>query len=190
MNQKYYASDKKPNLVLKVCLLGEEGVGKRTFCKSICADTFYDNTKLTIGIDFYTYDYPFGPQQEQRFIRFSLWVYEPISQFRKMFRYYLNGSNVICIMFDCLDPSSLKNIDGWLELIKKKHAQDSYILLLGNKIDLVSHPEYVRKAAKLFVEKYQLDGYFEISALKTSNINKPFEVIANHYLRKFGLIDN
>ena len=186
MNFTLSAKDLKPSLVLKVFLLGEEGVGKRTFCRSLGMDSFDSNTKLTIGLDFFTCDYSYGLKEAHNFIRFSFWVYEPSSPFKKMLRYYLVGSSAILIMFDCSEYNTLLKIDDWMEKVNKCHHTEPLKILLGNKVDLVSETEKLSSIAKKFVEKYQLDNYFEISAKNSNNILNPIELMVEHYLPKFG----
>lgn len=189
MNSNSYVQELKPSLVLKVFLLGEEGVGKRTFCRSVGMDSFDANTKFTIGLDFYTCDYSYGPKEAINFIRFPFWVYEPSRPFKKMLRYYLGGSKAILIMFDCSDLNSLKNIDWWIEKLNKYCKTEPLKILLGNKSDLVSQPEEIRRIAKNLVETYQLDEYYEISAKGSTNILKPIKSMAEYYIRIFGIND-
>lgn len=171
-------------------LVGDEGVGKHTFCKSLGMDTFDSNTKLTIGLDFYTYDYFYGHKEAHNLIRFSFWLYEPNSLFNKTYSYYLGDSNAIVIIFDCSDLNSLQRIDKWMEKLNKNYQTKPLKILIGNKRDLVSQSEKVESIAKLFVEKYQLDKYIEISAKNSKNILNPIIFIAEHYLAIFGLKHN
>jgi len=187
MNCNSYAQDLKPSLILKVFLLGEKGVGKRTFCRSIASDSFNANTKLSIGVDFFTYDYPFRYKGDNYFIRLSFWAYEPSKPFRKMFEYYLTGASAIYVMFDCSDLDSLKMIDNWMEKINTPERVSSLKTLLGNKMDLVSRPEKVKRIATSLIKKYQLDGYYEISAKFSTNVLRPIKATAEHYLKIFRL---
>jgi len=174
-----------PLLVFKVMILGEKGVGKSTFVKSFSLDKFDANTKLTLGIDLYTLDHPIIINGEHQIIRFSIWVSEPYSQFRKMATYYFQGSDAIFLMFDVSNLNSLKNVDAWMELINKQKRFKPYILLLGNKVDLISQPDKLRKFAEPIVNKYQLAGYYDISALHSTNTKLPFVHIAEYLLPKF-----
>ena len=187
MNCNSYTQEHKPSLILKVFLIGAKGVGKRTFMRSIASDTFDANTKLTIGVDFFTYDYPFRYKEENYFIRFSFWVCEPNPPFRKMFEYYLAGASAIYIMFDCSNLDSLKMIDNWMEKVNRYYRTEPSKILLGNKIDLISHPEKVGRIARSTVKKYQLEEYYEISAKYSINIIVPLKHIAERYIKVFNL---
>ena len=52
--------EEQPFIYFKIFLIGNKGVGKSTFIKSLFPSgfkTFDSNLELTIGVDFYSYDY-------------------------------------------------------------------------------------------------------------------------------------
>jgi len=165
----------------KISLIGKNGVGKSTLFSGF--EHFNANTKLTIGLDLYNYDYPIKSGNKNNFARFSIWVYNPESRVKHLFSSYLNGSNAIFIMFDVSDLNSLNEIDSWMSVIRKRR-KDIPVILLGNKSDLTEHLEPTKALAESIVKKYHLKGYYEISALESKDIELILATIAEALLKK------
>lgn len=177
--------EEQPTYYFKISLIGKKGVGKSTFAKSPYFTGIEEDSVLSTGAYFKCYDYSFNSSNKKEFVRFSIWIYNPESRFKKMFSYYVHGSNAIFIMFDISDLNSLKEIDSWMGVIRKQN-NDSPIMLLGNKADLTEHLERSKAIADSIVKKHRLMGYYEISALESRNIGLIFTIIAETLLEKLG----
>ena len=174
-----------PNYIFKTFLIGKEGVGKLTFVKSPNFSTFPDEKGLTTGIFYGSYDYPFDSSDNTKYIKYSIWVYNPEKRFKFLFPSFLLGSNAIAIMFDVSDLTSLNEIDQWMEIIRIR-CINTPIMLLGNKADLTEHFESAKTLADSIVEKYRLLGYLEISALESRNIEIIFETFTKTLLQRLN----
>jgi small GTP-binding protein len=184
-----FEREEQPILIFKIALIGIKGVGKTAYAKSLYplgVTKFDDHTKLTIGLDFYTYDYSLKSRNIDEFIRYSIWSFNPENRFKLQFPYYVHGSNAILIMFDVSNPTSLNPIDNWMQVIKK--SEKCPIFLLGNKADLKQHIKSAKIRANSLVKKYQFMAYYEISALKSWNIESIFDDLTNYFLRIFPFI--
>ena len=168
----------------KISLIGKNGVGKSTLMKFSGFEHFNENTKLTIGLDFYTYDYPIKSGNKKDFARFSIWVYNPERRFKQMFYYYLTGSQGIFIMFDVSNLNSLNEIDSWMKVIRKR-CKHIPVILLENKSDLTEHLEPAKVLADSIVKKYRLMGYYEIFAKDSTNAELLFTTLAETILQKY-----
>jgi GTPase SAR1 family protein len=73
------------------------------------------NTKLTIGIDFYSSSVPVIIDGEEEIIRLSIWDFGGQEQFKKMFLYYIGGANGIFTVFSLIDLQTLIGLDWWYE---------------------------------------------------------------------------
>ena len=174
-----------PTYLFKTFLIGKKGVGKSTFVKSPYFSGFDDDNGLTTGVYFRLYDYSLNSSNKDEFGRFSVWVYNPESLFKEMFSNYLTGSQAIFIMFDVSDLTSLKGIDSWMGVIRKR-CYNVPIMLLGNKADLMEHLERAKALADSIVKKHGLMGYYEISALKSKNIELILATMAETILQKYN----
>ena len=110
-------------------------------------------------------------------------------RFRKISLSPINYLQGLILVFDVTNKSSFKNLELWLEDIKRIIRGD-LIILLGNKVDIPKEQwEVTTDEAKAFAEKYKL-VYFETSAKTKQGINEAFSYIANEAYKKFEKINN
>lgn len=75
----------EPYYIFKICLLGPGAVGKTCIVRRYCFDTFDMNTKLTIGIDFYSSSVPVIIDGEGKSSAYPFGILEGKSSSRKCF---------------------------------------------------------------------------------------------------------
>jgi len=169
-------SEEQPYYIFKICLLGQGGVGKTCIARRLCFDSFDANTRLTIGIDFYTYDLPILVDGEETFIRLSIWDFGGQEQFKQMFSYYIHGANGIFMVFSLFNlNSTLLGLDWWYEHLITQNQSKTPKLLIGCKSDLVKN---LKKVDELVVERFRSQHddveYFKSSAKKNYNVKQIF----------------
>ena len=181
--------EKKPAYIFKICLIGNGGVGKTCIARRLCFDTFDANTKLTIGIDFYTYDVPIIINGEESFLRLSIWDFGGQEQFRKFFLYYLSGANGIFLVFSLVNIQTLVMLDWWYEKLQEYGHQNTPRIIVATKNDLIHKQEENTKIDDLVVDRF-LMRHNEKDFIKTSskdNYNIEFsfkklvEKVLNYY---------
>ncbi len=179
-----FQQEEKPAYVFKLCLIGDGGVGKTCIARRLCFDTFDANTKLTIGIDFYTYDMPIIINGEENFLRFSIWDFGGQEQFKKMFGYYIHGANGIFLVFSLYNlNNTLLGLDWWNNHLQKLLAQDTPNVLIGCKLDLIKDKKKVDALViENFRKKHNNIPYFETSSKENVNIRKIFAEMAKEIL--------
>jgi len=171
-----FEREEQPYYIFKICLLGQGGVGKTCIARRLCFDTFDANTRLTIGIDFYTYDLPILVDGNETFIRLSLWDFGGQEQFKQMFSYYINGAMGIFMVFSLFKLNdTLLGLDWWYEHLFKQNQSKTPKLLIGCKSDLAKKLE---KVDELVIESFRKkhDGvkFFKSSAKKNYNVREIF----------------
>lgn len=176
--------EEQPYYIFKICLLGQGGVGKTCIARRLCFDTFDANTRLTIGIDFYTYDLPILVDGDETFIRLSLWDFGGQEQFKQMFSYYIHGANGIFMVFSLFNlNSTLLDLDWWYDHLFKQNQSKTPKLLIGCKSDLVKN---LKKVDELVIERFrsQHDNveFFKSSAKKNYNVKKIFVEMTKNIL--------
>ena len=163
----------QPAYIFKICLLGAGAVGKTCIARTLCFNTFDANTKLTIGIDFYTYELPILIKKEESFIRLSVWDFGGQEQFKRLFTYYIKGANGIFMTFDLTNLQSLLNLDWWYERVAEENAFDCPRIILGTKEDLVKEIDDKSKVDELVIKQF-MNRHNEKDFVKTSakeNVN-------------------
>jgi small GTP-binding protein len=170
----------QPYYIFKICLLGQGGVGKTCIARRLCFDTFDANTRLTIGIDFYTYDIPLVVDGDKTYIRLSIWDFGGQEQFKKMFSYYIHGANGIFMVFSLFNlNNTLLGLDWWYEHLIKQNQKDTPKLLIGCKSDLAGSLEKVDELViENFSKKHEKVQFIKTSARDNLNIKEMFVEIA------------
>lgn len=177
IDEQNLEQEKKPAYIFKICLIGNGGVGKTCIARRLCFDAFDANTRLTIGIDFYTYDVPIIIKGEESFLRLSIWDFGGQEQFKKMFSYYINGANGIFLVFSLYNlNNTLLGLDWWNEHLQKLKHDSTPRILVGCKYDLVKEEE--KKLNELVIENFRKKQgtipYYKTSSKENYNIREIF----------------
>lgn len=179
--------EKKPTYIFKLCLIGNGGVGKTCIARRLCFDTFDANTKLTIGIDFYTYDLPIIIKGEENFVRLSIWDFGGQEQFKKMFSYYIHGANGIYLVFSLYNlNSTLLGLDWWNDHLFKLNHQNTPKILVGCKLDLVELEKVNELVIENFRKKHNTIPFHKTSSKENVNIRKIFVEMTKTILDQSG----
>lgn len=158
----------KPIYIFKVCILGQERVGKTCIAKRLCFNTFDVNTSETLGIEFYTYDLPIIVNGENTYVRVSIWDFGGREQFKKLFPYYINGANGIFMVFNLVDLQTLLRLDWWYEKLGEYHHGHTPRMCIGAKHDLVKIADEKSKVDDLVVDRF-MQRHNEVDFYKTSS---------------------
>jgi len=179
-----------PHYIFKICIIGQESVGKTCIARRLCFNTFESETKMTIGINFYTYDFPIIVDKET-FLRLSIWDFGGQEQFRKLFPYYINGVNGIFLCFELINLQSLINLDWWYEKLIEYNVQSVPRVVLGTKQDLIDTAEHKLKVQDAiitsFLNKHNEKDFFKTSSKENINILSSFKNLVERILDKTEL---
>lgn len=178
----------KPIYIFKICILGQERVGKTCIAKRLCFNTFDVDTKETLGIEFYTKDLPIIVNGEYAFVRISIWDFGGREQFKKLFPYYINGANGIFMVFNLIDLQTLLRLDWWYEKLQDfDHAQTPR-MCVGAKSDLVKTADEKARVddlvIKRFMERHEENDFYKTSSKENYNIELIFKELVIKILEK------
>jgi len=144
------------------------------------------NTQLTVGIDFYTHDIPIIVNGKETCVRLSVWDFGGQSHFKNLFKYYINGTNGIFLVFDLLQMESLIKLDWWYDQLVKYNFQNRPKILIGTKLDLVEGEDKLVKIDELIIEQFlkthNEKDFIKTSSLDNTNIKHIFNEIAKKIL--------
>ncbi|MFX0012220.1 MAG: Rab family GTPase [Candidatus Hermodarchaeota archaeon] len=183
-----FEREEQPYYIFKICLLGQGGVGKTCIARRLCFDTFDVNTRLTIGIDFYTYDLPVVVDGNETYIRLSIWDFGGQEQFKQMFSYYIHGANGIFMVFSLFNlNNTLLGLEWWYEHLLKQDQSQTPKILVGCKSDLVKKLEKVDELViESFRKKHDKVKFFITSAKKNYNVREIFVEMSKLILDTHG----
>ncbi|MHA1673262.1 MAG: Rab family GTPase [Promethearchaeota archaeon] len=170
-----------PRNVLKLAILGEGGVGKTTLTKRIITGIFDSKTKMTIGVDFHLlktsiFD-PMAPEDaedvEQIDIQAQMWDFAGEERFRFMLPRYCKGAVGGALCYDLSRYSTTKYIDEWFGIWKENAPDNSPLILVGTKADLLDESEIgnAEKNLQKLADRLNISNWYVISSKNGRNIH-------------------
>ena len=174
----------------KFLMLGDSQVGKTSLIERYTNNTFSSDYITTIGMD------KRFKRLEINNVDVDISITDTAGQerFRSLSKMYYKGADGIFIGFSLTEPSSLANINFWIEQINQNCSKDYPIslVLFGNKCDdkgnIKVKPEDIEKVRQQYGLKY-----FETSAKENINVKEVFEYLTKEtickkgHLEKYGL---
>jgi Ras-related protein Rab-1A len=163
--------------IYKIILIGDSSVGKTSVLLRFADNTYMENYKSTIGVDFKTRNIIIPNEKDKEKIeniKLQIWDTGGQERFRTIATAYYRRTNAVILMFDLTDPESLVNIEKWFTEISKFATSDPVIFLVGNKTDLK------RKISKEQAQKFADDNhviYTETSAKNDDGVGELFQLI-------------
>jgi len=154
--------------VLKVCLLGEAGVGKTSLLYRYMEDKFRTDFKSTLGVNLLKKTVKIDDKN----IAAQVWDLGGQDSFKKLRKLYLEGADGALIVFDVTNQESFDKLDDWVSIFREVHGNKP-LILIGNKIDLEDRIKIKPKSA----EKYAKDNRMRLiltSAKTGENVENAF----------------
>jgi len=161
------------DLVLKIILVGDSGVGKSCLLKSFMGDPFKGDYTSTIGVDFEIKPVVI----ENKTVNLQIWDTAGQERFRTITTSYYRSADAILLVFDLTDDKTFRNLEAWMEDVRLYAQRNVEIMLIGNKVDLQQERIVEYKEAKAYADKNNFQ-YLETSAKKKMNVDKAFHKLA------------
>ena len=168
------------DFTFRVLLLGDLSTGKEELVDNYTSPYFIDDTKLTIGVDFYSKTQEFRGKK----VKLQFWDFGGEERFRFLLHQYCKGKNAAMIMYDITNRLSLDRLPDWTQIIRE-HAGDIPIMLIGNKLDLEKLRSVTKEDGISIAKKYNLSAYMEMSSKTGQNVEKAFEVITEILFERY-----
>ncbi|XP_041102111.1 ras-related protein Rab-31-like [Polyodon spathula] len=158
---------------LKVCLLGDTGVGKSSIVCRFVQDHFDHNICPTIGASFLTKTVPCGNELH----KFLIWDTAGQERFHSLAPMYYRGSAAAVIVYDITKLDSFITLKKWVKELKEHGPEDIVVAIAGNKSDLGDIREVPVKEAKEYAESIAAI-FVETSARNAVNVEELFKKIS------------
>ncbi|XP_052121008.1 ras-related protein Rab-37 [Frankliniella occidentalis] len=174
------------DLVCKVMLLGDSGVGKTCLLVRFQNGYFLSGNFIsTVGVDFrnklVTVD---GVK-----VKLQIWDTAGQERFRSVTHAYYRDAHALLLLYDVTNKASFDNIRAWLGEIREYAQDDVVIMLLGNKADC--NERIVRREdGERLAREYNV-AFMETSAKTGLNVEVAFMAVARELKsRKSGNPDD
>ena len=180
-------NERVADVMFKVCLFGDGGVGKTTLLGRYLTGIFKANQSITIGVEFHVKKV----EVEDKIVLLQIWDFAGENRFRFLLPSYVLGASGGIFMYDITRYSSLKNFPEWINIFKNGFigAKDKSlpVIMVGGKLDLGFKRTVPSNEAFDLAKSHKLYGYIECSAKDGRNIEDIFTEIAKLMLKRAGL---
>ncbi|XP_073984554.1 ras-related protein Rab-37-like isoform X5 [Rhodnius prolixus] len=173
------------DLVCKVMLLGDSGVGKTCILVRFRDNLFLSGNFIsTVGIDFRNK----VVLVDETKVKLQIWDTAGQERFRSVTHAYYRDAHALLLLYDVTNKTSYDNIRAWLGEIREYAQDDVVIMLLGNKSDCQSSERMVRREdGERLAREYSV-AFMETSAKTGQNVDLAFMAIARELkARKNGV---
>ncbi|MFX0081591.1 MAG: GTP-binding protein [Candidatus Hodarchaeota archaeon] len=164
--------------LLKVITAGDGGVGKTTLLYRYVEGKFLADTKMTLGVEFFLKEMYIKGET----ITLQVWDFGGQDHFRPLLKDYSLGAKGALLLFDLTRPSSLENIEQWVNICRGENPGIP-IIFLGSKLDLRDSITVEDKFARSFPEKYGFFKYLKISSKTGVNVDLAFRLLAKEIIK-------
>lgn len=130
--EKAVADNKEYDVITKVLLIGDSGVGKSCILFRYTEGSFTESFISTIGVDFKIRTV----EQNRLRVKYQIWDTAGQERFRTITSSYYRGAAHIFIVYDVTNPETFNNVQTWLESVQRYAHEDVFVRLVGNKADL------------------------------------------------------
>ena len=158
------------NYLLKFVIIGDSGVGKSNILLRYINNTFSDEFKATVGVEFGAKNL----EVNNRVYRVQIWDTAGQENFRSIARAYYKNSVCACIVYDITNRNSFDSIQSWIDDCTKQTPKTILLILIGNKNDLKERREVQYQEGEEFAKKRNMI-FLETSAKTGDNISQIFE---------------
>lgn len=163
---------------IKVCLVGDIGVGKTSLVRRYVLDQFDDKYIATIGTKVtkknIIAENPHTKQEES--IAFLIWDIMGQPSFREILReaYFYGAQGALCVC-DITSKDSFSELRYWIKAMTAT-AGPVPMMMIGNKIDLMGKREVTLEDLNAFAQKFNSPTILT-SAKTGENVEKAFTTL-------------
>ena len=166
---------------IKIILVGNSGVGKTAIINRYIMDTFTDELKPTLTMNYIEKIIEINNKN----IKINIWDTAGQEQYRSVNKLFIKNSKIVIFVYDITSKESFKDLDYWIKFIKNELGQMVLLGLAGNKMDLIEKEEVSEEEGKELAKK--LDAFFYLLSAKNDKegIDTFFYELVKKYLKSF-----
>ncbi|ODM91234.1 Ras-related protein Rab-10 [Orchesella cincta] len=167
------------DLLFKLLLIGDSGVGKTCILFRFSDDAFNTTFISTIGIDFKIKTIELKGKK----IKLQIWDTAGQERFHTITTSYYRGAMGIMLVYDITNLKSFENIAKWLRNIDEHANEDVEKMILGNKCDMDDNRQVPKERGDAIAQEHGIK-FMETSAKNNINIDRAFHELAEAILNK------
>jgi Ras-related protein Rab-10 len=167
------------DLLFKLLLIGDSGVGKTCLLFRFSDDAFNTTFISTIGIDFKIKTVELGGKK----IKLQIWDTAGQERFHTITTSYYRGAMGIMLVYDVTSAKTFDNISKWLRNIAEHATLDVDNMILGNKCDMDDKRQVPKDRGEAIAQEHKI-AFLETSAKSNINVERAFLDLAQAILDK------
>ncbi|KAI3437877.1 hypothetical protein D9Q98_000323 [Chlorella vulgaris] len=161
------------DMLLKVVLIGDSGVGKTNCLSRFTRQEFAQASKPTIGVEFATR----ALTVDEDLVKIQIWDTAGQERYRAITNAYYRGAVGALVVYDVTRSPTFESIPRWLTELREHASSDMVVMLVGNKTDLTDQREVSVQQGQALAEQEGL-MFIETSAADGSNVEAAFTRVA------------
>ncbi len=168
----------------KVCLVGEQAVGKTSLVRRFVLDAFDDSYIATMGAKVLKRDIEVSDETYGNLlVNLVIWDIMGNKSFRDLFKEaFFQGAQGLIAVCDVTRKATLTELESWIKAVSKV-AGDIPVQILANKVDLVDDTELAEDDIKEFSDR--IDSTYVMTSAKTGeNVEDSFDIVARKIIDK------
>ena len=169
---------------MKVCMVGENAVGKTSLVKRFVFDQFSDNYLGTIGTKVKKKVINIRDPDTKEPLEVHLMVWDIMGHvgFRQLLKEsYFFGANGIVGVCDNTREKTLPQLEGWVNEVQEV-AKSIPLVFLGNKCDLIDEQQISLNEIESSASGYEKSIAFLSSAKTGFNVDLAFKILGEKIL--------
>ena len=163
------------NYLLKYIIIGDSAVGKSNLLLQYSQGQFNPEYKLTIAVEFGTKNI----EIRKKIYRIQIWDTAGQENFKSITRAYFQSSACAIVVYDISSRDTFNNASNWIEDCKSQCSKTTFMVLVGNKLDLANERQISTGEGQELADKYGM-LFFETSAKDGTNVDKIFNESADN----------
>ena len=160
--------------IFKYIIIGDAAVGKSNLLLRYSYGQFKPEYQLTIGVEFGTKNL----EIKNKLYRIQIWDTAGQENFRSITRAYYKNSICALVVYDISSRDTFNNASTWIEECRNQCAQSTFMVLVGNKLDLEEKRQVSTEEGEELANRFGM-LFYETSAKDGTNVEKIFCEPAN-----------
>ena len=160
----------KDDIIFKMIVIGDPGVGKTCLTSRAVNDRFETNYIGTVGFEFLSFE----TKIDNKVIKLKIWDTCGQEIYRSLITNFYRQASLAMMVYSIDDRNSFLHINQWLKETRIQSSPEVKIILIGNKSDLEAQREVSYEEAEKFKDENQLLYFEETSAKNGLNTKEVF----------------
>ncbi|EAL71558.1 hypothetical protein ACTFIW_011232 [Dictyostelium discoideum] len=161
-------------ILYKIILVGESGVGKSSILVRFTDNTFSQHFAPTLGVDFNVKT--IRNKETGQTVKLQLWDTAGQERFKSITQTFYRGSHGVIVVYDVTDPKSFERCKNWVEDINQYTQDGMIIILVGNKSDMVAQRKVTFEQGQEMAEQLKTK-FLEVSAKENNGVTQVFDLL-------------